>query len=144
MQHQVGVLAGHHRLEVQLEALLLECLVQQPVPGMMVFANGRGHVVLQARPVRLALAFRLQQCLVGQAQHRLRCIAVDERCQADRRHRWHVSRSGGIQAGQRTVQALRQLLRFFTDQSWRQHGKFAATDPGDQVLGFRVAGTFTR
>ncbi|MNN91345.1 hypothetical protein D3C81_2094510 [compost metagenome] len=100
--------------------------------------------MLQARPVRLALAFRLQQCLVGQAQHRLRRVAVDERRQADRRHRWHVSRAGGMQAGQRTVQALCQLLRLFADQSWRQHCKFAATDTGDQVLGFRVPRTFTR
>src|SRR3546814_7201776 len=34
MQHHLGVLGGHHRLEVKLEALIAQGLVEQSVPGM--------------------------------------------------------------------------------------------------------------
>ncbi|MNG12959.1 hypothetical protein D3C84_966060 [compost metagenome] len=78
MQHQLRVLGGHDRLEEQLEPPLIQRLVQQIVPGMMVIADTGGHAVIQARPARLALGFGLGQRLIGQPEHRLRRIAMNK------------------------------------------------------------------
>ncbi|MNR31625.1 hypothetical protein D3C85_1491470 [compost metagenome] len=46
-----------------------------------------------------------------------------------------------MQAGQGTVEVLRQMQRLFPHQPRRQHGEFTAANTRDEVLGFRVFGT---
>ncbi|MNI29044.1 hypothetical protein D3C73_828490 [compost metagenome] len=50
MQHQRSVLAGHHRLEIQLEPTLVQRLVEQAVPGVMIVGEGGRCAVIQAHP----------------------------------------------------------------------------------------------
>ncbi|MNL16372.1 hypothetical protein D3C87_1374090 [compost metagenome] len=139
MQHQLRVLAGHNRLEKQSEPPLIQRLIQQTVPGMMIIANTGQRAVIQADPVRITLALRLRQRLIRQTEHGLRRVAIDKWRQPDRGHRSHVRRTGRMQAGHGAVEVLRQLQRFFAHQPWRQHGKLAAPNPCDQVQGFRVS-----
>ncbi|MNC25768.1 hypothetical protein D3C75_738670 [compost metagenome] len=46
-----------------------------------------------------------------------------------------------MQALQRRFQGLGKLYRLFMHHTRRQHGELAPTAAGNQVVGFRVAGT---
>ncbi|MNQ54906.1 hypothetical protein D3C85_689850 [compost metagenome] len=140
MQHQLRVLGGHYRLEIQLEAPLCQRLVEHLMPGVVIVADTGREAVFEAGPILLALTFGLCQRLITEAEHGLRRVTVSERRQADRRHGSYISGAGSVQTGQGAVEILRQLQRFFAHQPRRQHGKFAATDTGHQVLGFRILG----
>ncbi|MCY1432061.1 hypothetical protein D9M71_480470 [compost metagenome] len=140
VQHQLRVLGGHYRLEIQLETLLCQRLVEHEVPGVVIVADTGRKAVFDTGPVLLALAFGLGQCLIAEAEHGLRRVAVSKRRQADRGYGSHIGGAGSVKTGQGAVEVLCQLQRFCAHQSRCQYGKFATTDTGDQVLGFRVFG----
>ncbi|MNN27109.1 hypothetical protein D3C81_1406340 [compost metagenome] len=140
MQYQLRVLGGDYRLEIQLETPLCQRLVEHLMPGVVIVADTGREAVFEAGPILLALTFGLCQRLITEAEHGLRRVTVSKRRQADRRHGSHISGAGSVQTGQGVVEILRQLQRFFAHQSRRQYGKFAATDTGHQVLGFRILG----
>ena len=110
------------------------------MPGMVVVTDPGQRTVIEADPVRVSLALGLRQRLVRQPEHGLRGIAMNKGCQADGGHRDHVRGAGRMQAGQGGVEVLRQLQGLLAHQPWRQHGEFAASDPRDQILRFRVSG----
>ena len=65
MQHQLRVLRGDHRLEIQLETLLTQSLIQQSMPSVMVVTDLRHQTLIDARPILLALPFGLRECLIA-------------------------------------------------------------------------------
>ena len=44
--------------------ILIQRLIQQGMPGMVVIANPGRRALIEARPARFALTFRLGQCLI--------------------------------------------------------------------------------
>ncbi|MNM75277.1 hypothetical protein D3C81_870600 [compost metagenome] len=81
------------------------------------------------------------QGLVGELEQRLRCITRAVGRKADAGHREDITGAGFVQALQCCFQGLGKMYRLLMHHARCQHGELATAAAGNQVFGFREAGT---